>query len=242
MNWETSQNKVLVIAHRGDTKVATENTLSAIESALKIGVDGVEVDLQITQDQHVVVFHDENLIRLAGVKKEIRDCSWTELQKIPLKNGSRIPSLEDLLDLVQGRFLINLELKVFSGHQGHLEKRVGEILKNYPHKETLLFSSFHPLVLHRIKKLLPIIKTGYLFDKHPLLHRFLIPWINPFSVHPPLSYFLKETASTRRTCVRRTFVWTVNNEDDMKTCIEYGANGLFTDEPRKLLKLLKQQK
>lgn len=243
MNWETSQNKTLVIAHRGDTKTATENTLPAVESALRMGVDGVEVDLQITQDQNVVVFHDQDLSRLAGIKKKIKNCSWKELQEISLKDGSKIPTLEDLLDFVQGRLLINLELKVFSGYlpsyEGQLVKRVGEILKNYPHKETLLFSSFHPFVLRRIQQLLPTIKTGYLFDRYSLLHRFLISKINPFSIHPSLSYFFKDPLQKPK---RRTFVWTVNNEDDMKMCIEQGANGLITDEARKLLALLGQQK
>lgn len=232
MNWETS-NKLLVIAHRGDTKAEIENTLPAIKSALKLGVDGVEVDLQITKDNQVIVFHDEDLVRLAGIKKKIRQCTQEEIQKIRLKDGSIIPTLEDLLDLVQGRFLINLELKVFLGNRKRLERRVGEILKNYPHKETLLFSSFDPFTLQLMKQLLPI-KIGYLFDRTPFLHRLWISRINPFSIHPPLSYFLKGFPTRKR----RTFVWTVNNEDDMKKCIQQGAHGLITDEPRKLLKIL----
>src|SRR5262245_45207319 len=108
MNWETS-NKPLVIAHRGDTHAALENTMPAFESALKLGVDGIEMDLQLSRDGRVVVFHDDDLERLAGRPGSVSELNWTELENIPLASGGRIPTLETLLDLARDRCLLNLE-------------------------------------------------------------------------------------------------------------------------------------
>src|SRR5262245_36503806 len=126
MNWEISsflyehQRKLcrgkrlkrpLIIAHRGDTHAALENTMTAFESALTLGVDGIEMDLQLSRDGRVVVFHDDDLLRLAGRPGSIEDFTLAELERIPLSNGGRIPTLEDVLDLIRDRCLLNLEIK-----------------------------------------------------------------------------------------------------------------------------------
>jgi hypothetical protein len=114
MNWATSSllyehqrepcrgkrpKRCLVIAHRGDTKAGLENTLPAIESAIRLGVDGVEVDLQLTRDGQVVLFHDDDLRRLAGQEGMIGDLTLVECRSLRLANGSGVPTLEELLDL-----------------------------------------------------------------------------------------------------------------------------------------------
>src|SRR5262245_60931962 len=106
MNWETSK-KPLVIAHRGDTQAALENTMPAFESALRLSVDGIEMDLQLSRDGRVVIFHDDDLLRLAGRPGSIEDFTLAELEQIPLANGGRIPTLDSLLDLAHDRCLLN---------------------------------------------------------------------------------------------------------------------------------------
>lgn len=234
MNWGTS--KTLIIAHRGNTGAAIENTLPAIESAIQLGVDGVEVDLQLTSDGRVIVFHDWDLRRLAGQDRLIEKSTLDELRAVRSGNVT-IPTLEELLDLVKARCLINLELKTLCYFRGDLERKVVQILRSFPHQDLLLISSFNPFALRRMKHLAPHLLRGYLFEDKPLLHRWIQPWVSPFSINAPLSETHRALVERAHRDGRRFFVWTVNHENDMKELIRMGVDGIITDHPKGLLKL-----
>lgn len=238
MNWETS-NKCLVIAHRGDTTTAVENTLPAFESALRMGVDGIELDLQLTKDGRVIVFHDWDLMRLGHRHLKIGETSWQELRAVPLVNGATLPTLEELLDLAGGRTLLNLELKTLFHFRSDLEKRVLEILKKFPQKESLLISSFNPFALWRIKQMAPEFWRGYLFKNKPWLHQCLSPLVSPLSINAPFNHSHPALVAGTHKARRKFFVWTVNDESDMKRAITIGVDGIITDQPHRLLNLLK---
>jgi len=234
----------LVIAHRGDTRDHLENTLPAIESAVKLGVDGIEVDLQLTRDERVVLFHDDDLKRLAQREGTIQDFSLAELQKIPLINRGSIPTLEDLLDLAGKHCLLNLEIKTlphcYAPGDGRLEKKIAECLHRFSLDESILMSSFHPLPLWRMKRLSPHLKRGVLFEDHYGIHRMLMGWTSPFSINAPFARATKEFVRSAHDAKRRVLVWTVNNEDDISRCLEDGVDGIITDEPRRLKIILER--
>jgi glycerophosphoryl diester phosphodiesterase len=240
MNWATSKPP-LVIAHRGDTKGPLENTMPAFESALKLGVDGIELDLQLSRDGHVVAFHDDDLRRLAGREGGVGDFTLEELRGIPLKDGTKIPTLAEILDLVRDRCLLNLEIKTkphwYSFGSGKLEEAITRALKARGLGETILMSSFHPLPLWRMRLLAPALKRGVLFEKHYALHRMAMPFTAPFSVNAPLDHTTQALVKAAHDAGRRFLVWTVNAENDMKRCLEIGVDGIITDEPRRLLEL-----
>lgn len=233
---------VLAIAHRGDTKAGVENTLPAVESALKMGVDGVEVDLQLTRDGRVVLFHDDNLLRLGSVDAAIGKKTLAELKTLALSDSrshqGTIPTLEDLLDLVRDRVLLNLEIKRHWSFSAALEQRTVSLLREFRLRDSILVSSFYPLTLFRMRRLAPEIARGYLFEKYFWIHRGIIPWVRPFSMNSPRSYATKNFVESHHRAGRRVFVWTVNDEDDMRVCMESGVEGIITDEPRRLLTLL----
>lgn len=233
MNWEISKSP-LVIAHRGDTMSQVENTLEAVESAMRLGVDGVEVDLQLTSDGEVVVFHDRDLKRLAQSDPIVAQTPLSILKKIRLKNGETIPTLEELLDLTQKRILVNLELKTESYFGNALEKRVSEKLKNFPDRSSLLVSSFNPFALHRMKRMNRDLKYGYLYENKPYLHRNLIALLDPFSVNAPLSSATPFWVNDTHRAKRRFLVWTVNRKSDIEKCVRLGVDGIITDRPREL--------
>jgi len=228
----------LVIAHRGDTKAGLENTLPAVAAALTLGIDGIEVDLRITRDGQVVLFHDDDLKRLADRPETIESLSLSEVRKIRLKGGHQIPSLEEFLDLAQNANLLNLELKTADPFSGALERKTLETLNRFPKNPALLISSFQPLSLWRIRRLAPHLPTGYLFEKHWLIHRIILPFLRPSSLNPPLRYLNRRLVDRQRRAGRRVFVWTVNDENDMKECMSLGVNGIITDEPRRLLDVI----
>lgn len=238
MKWKTSP---LVIAHRGDTKAGVENTLSAVESAMRLGVDGIEVDLQITRDDKIVVFHDEDLQRIHGSPLTIRDSLLSEIRKAERKEAP-LPTLEDLLDLVRDRVLLNLELKTLCYFEKRLEVKVAEILKSFSFPDALVISSFNMIALWRFHRMAPALKQGYLFQDKPWLHRVLIPVLNPYSINTPLSYVSQVLSERTHRAGRKFFVWTVNHENDMELCLKHGADGIITDEPAKLIALLQKNK
>lgn len=240
MNWETS-NKPLVIAHRGDTTKALENTLPAMEAALKLGVDGIETDLRLTRDGEVVLFHDDDFQRLAGRKGSVETSTLAELRALRLRDGSSIPTLVELLELAAKKLLLNLEIKGFSWIHPTLEKRTLEILQKFGLKESILLSSFHPLTLWRLRRLAPEFKRGYLFEDTWLgktSFSTLSSVIDPFSIHPPRTVVTEEFAKKYSQPI---FVWTVNEEDAMEKFIRLKIHGLITDQPERLLRLLNRR-
>src|SRR5579862_4654549 len=100
----------LVIAHRGASSEAPENTLRAFTRALELGVDGIELDVQVTRDGVPVVFHDFTLTRLTGTRGRLADRTWAELQKLRV-GGEPIPTLADALSLTRGRCILQIEIK-----------------------------------------------------------------------------------------------------------------------------------
>ncbi len=238
MNSETSNRRPLVIAHRGDTKAGLENTLPALASALKLGIDGIETDLRITSDGHVVLFHDDDLKRLAGHPGTIESLTLSEVRKATLNGDFRIPTLEELLDIAKDAAVLNLELKTAHPFSGRLERGTIETLNRFSKKPPLLISSFQPITLWRMRRLAPNLATGYLFEKHWSLHRWVVPFVHTSAIHPPISHLQDVLNDAARLAGRRVFVWTVNGDNDMRKCINSGVNGIITDEPRKLLGII----
>jgi len=121
-------------AHRGLWGVggAPENSLSAFEAACRAGF-GIELDVFLSSDGEPVVFHDENLERLAGLKARVWELSAAELSAAPLRGGpDRIPTLRQVLELVAGRAMLLIEIKASPAVGGPLESAVAEALDHYP--------------------------------------------------------------------------------------------------------------
>jgi len=114
----TVTNRPLVFAHRGAKRVAPENTLPAFEAAIRLGADGVELDVQYSSDGKLVVFHDLDLDKTSNGKGRLTSRTFDDLRKLdagsyfgPQFHGTRIPTLDEVLDLAKGKLLVNIELK-----------------------------------------------------------------------------------------------------------------------------------
>lgn len=155
-NWLTT----IKIAHRGlHNEEFPENSLGAFENACKFGF-AIELDVQLTRDNHVVVFHDDNLERLCNVKKTIQNSTLSELQEYKLLNSSyTIPTLHEVLALVDKRTPILIELKS-SKPRSTIAKHVYSIIKDYPGQ--LAIKSFNPMEVIWFKKHAPEITRGML--------------------------------------------------------------------------------
>ena len=134
-----------LIAHRGCPLLHLENTIPSFLKAVELGYEMIEMDIQQTLDNKLVVFHDDTLERLSidNVDQTIQELTYAELQKIPLIDNNRIPLLLDVLDLLEDKIQLNLEVK--SVGAGPL---LAEVLKCRKPKYPYLISSFHWNELH----------------------------------------------------------------------------------------------
>ena len=153
-----------IIAHRGihDNKETPENSLKAFAKALNRNIP-IELDVQLTKDNIIVVFHDYSLFRMTGKKAYLQDLTYNELQELYLLDTKeKIPTLKEVLDLIQGKVLIDIEVKN-SNSIDKLCRILKEELFNY---NNYILKSFHPLIVRKLKKVFPNKEVGFLINDH----------------------------------------------------------------------------
>ncbi len=226
-----------VIAHRGASKFAPENTINAFELAVKQKSDYVEFDVWETADKELVIVHDEKLPDKSG--KKVSDVTYEELTKIYQQvRGIQVPTLEMVLQKLQNKIRLDVEIK-FQGK----ESDILTLITNYFDREDFIVTSFFPTVIKGIKKLDKKVNVGYLM--HPLR---LLDWVDLFKASKTISlgcnyslpYHLMVTKKYIRKCEKKgikVWTWVINDEKRMKTLIRKGINGIITDDPQLAIKL-----
>ena len=212
------------IAHRGlHGEDVLENTIPAFLKCIKEEVP-IELDVHILKDNKLVVFHDDDLYRLCGKNLKIKDLTWDDLSKIKLKNGEHIPSLEEVLDLVKGRVLLDIEIKTDVRGFSFL-KELSRMLDVY--KGDFLVKSFNPLYIlwFRIKKpeytrgiLVSSLKNAKMpkFLKYMLFHM----WFN-FLINPDFIAFNKKDLPSKSLLREQKkgipiLIWTTKENDTIE--------------------------
>lgn len=225
-------------AHRGASGSSPENTLPAFELAIEQGADGLEFDVQLTRDDHVVVIHDETLERTTDGHGWVADHSLEDLKKLDASAGRdgfadvRIPTLAEVFDLVRDVDIrLNVELKNSRIPYVGLEGRVLELIDEYQVSERVIISSFDHNSLRALAQSAIGMPLGVLYSE--LLWR---PWryamrLGAAALHPALS-------STRPRMVERSHeaglevnVWTVDEPEDILRVTEFGVDALITNVP-----------
>lgn len=161
-------------AHRGCSQMYPENTLLAFRKAAKIkGLAGIELDIQLTKDGHLVVCHDERVDRTTDGIGEVRQFTLAELRRLRISAGEwrseRIPVMEEVLELLEGRMRdglkLNIELKNSVFPYEGMEEKIVELVHSFGVQDKIIYSSFYALSLERIKKLDSCAETGILDTK-----------------------------------------------------------------------------
>lgn len=222
-----------LIAHRGyhsEKDSIPENSIPAFIQAIENNYI-IELDLHILKDGNVVVFHDDNLNRMAGVNKNIKDTTYDEIKDLKLKNTNNfIPLFKDVLNLVNGKVPIIIEFK-YDVKAGILEKATMDILKNYSGK--FVVKSFSPLSILYIKKHYPNVVRGFLSSNMKsekcfikrwfLTSNFLLKFLNVDF----LSYDINSLPDKMVKNFRKEHIvlgWTVRNKDDFEKGKKYCDN------------------
>ena len=228
------EDHTMIIAHRGASAVAPENTLAAMEQAIKDGADWVEIDVQETSDGEVVVIHDSDLKKIGGSGLKVFDSTLTELQSVDIgswKNPSfsdqRIPTLQQLLALCKNRIKVLIELKYY-GREKHLEQRVAEIVDTAGMQDQIRVMSLSYPGIQKMKSIRPQWSVG-------LLASASLGDITRLEA----DFFAINARFASRTFIRRihnrgknVLVWTINDPISISAMMSKGVDGIITDEPQ----------
>lgn len=233
--------KPILLAHRGASKYAPENTLPAFELALEQGADGVELDVKLSADGQVVVIHDATVDRTTGGHGKVSKMTLAEMKALDAGasfeqgfRGTRIPLLEEVFEAIGGRAIINVELTNYSSPADRLVEKVCALVKARGLQERVIFSSFLGINLNRARRLLPEAPCGLL-----ALPGWKGAWARSFgfmfgefqALHPHLSDVNAQQAARVHRLKRRIIVWTVNATEDIERLKNWGVDGFITDDP-----------
>ncbi len=231
----------VIIAHRGASKYAPENTFSAFQLALDQGSDSVEFDVQLSSDKSVIVMHDYTLDRTTDGSSWVRRHSLAVLKTLnagksynPDFPDEKIPTLEEVFARFGASTFYNIELKNTSTPFDDLPAMVAPLIKNSGLEDQILISSFNPFALHKIEKLLPDVKKGLLLHSSLSIELFSQFSMHPFeyqTVHLPFSSLNARRIKSFQSKGKLVFSYTLNLPRDIRTALDLGVDGFFTDDP-----------
>jgi glycerophosphoryl diester phosphodiesterase len=235
----------LVIAHRGASLAAPENTLAAFEQALRMGADAIELDVKLTRDRQVVCFHDRTLARTTGAPG--RPGAWTLAGLRSLDagawmseafRGERIPTLSEALELVGRRALVNIELTDYWANQCELVEEVTAVVRRHSAEPIVLLSSFQSSALVAAEQRAPGVPRAHLSGPTWLATRDRLALRRPTlqAVHPHETLASPERIASAHRAGRRVHVYTVDESDSMVRLWSLGIDGLITNAPDVALK------
>lgn len=228
-----SETGVEIIAHRGASSDAPENTLAAMEEAIRQGADWVEIDVQETRDGHIVVIHDRDLKKVGGSDLRVWDTPLADLQSVDIGSrvderfsNERVPTLRQVLALCRNRVGVLIELKYY-GNETQLEQRVVEIVESERMQDNIKAMSLKYDGVQALKALRPDWEVG-------LLSSVALGNVTRLNA----AFFAVNGNFAGRSFVRQAqqrargvLVWTINDPVQMSAMMSKGVNGIITDKP-----------
>ncbi|WP_149205651.1 glycerophosphodiester phosphodiesterase [Flavobacterium johnsoniae] len=225
---------VLKIAHRGAKAYEPENTLQAFQKALDLNSDGIELDVHLSSDEHLIVIHDETIDRTTNGKGFVNDFTLTELKSFLIDGKYQIPTLNEVFDLVDKKCLINIELKgleTASKVVALIEKYVSEKNWNYNH---FIISSFDWNMLEETSNLNSNIPIGVLTEENIETALAFAEKIKAKAINPDFQLLNIENVHQMQEKGFLVLPWTVNTEEDIQKVKSYNVNGIISDNPDKI--------
>lgn len=238
---------MLILAHRGASADAPENTLPAFQEAVTQGADGVELDAMVCGSGEVVVCHDERLNRLAGSDLCVRDTPLWKLQTLDVGSRlgfapARIPLLEEVVEALPDHFLINIELKCDTVEDGGLAQKVGELVVRRGLEGRVVVSSLNPLCLIRLAASHGALRRGFLIDPDkPFFFQdaVLTRLTSNFSVHPCAEACMPARVQAWHEAGLKIAAWTVDDPVEARRLRDLGVAYCITNRPAALRAALK---
>jgi len=254
-------DNALIFAHRGFGNHAPDNSLVAAKIAMQNNMDGVDVDGQFSADNELVIFHDLSVDRLTTETGKVNSKTVDELIKLDLAikygkgfENAYVSTFENFVREITPDGILMVELKVPSSKATGIEDRAAEIIKKYNAYEKVYLSSFNPIVLYRLKKIDPQIRTVFIFidtnwnpeliaeiKKEDLVN---LPWfLRQEFIRRAIRKVIKPDALSVNNEVNERvidnllekgnpiFLWTIDEEERLKWALEKNPYGIISDEP-----------
>lgn len=233
-----------ITAHRGGALKAPENTLSALAYTIDCGADYAEIDVQETEDKELILLHDDSLKRTAGVKKNVWEMTYPEIEKLDAGasfhtkfRGEKIPTLDQVLNFCEGRLDLNIEIKYNGKNKGIVHKVVRTIRK-HKFESHCVVTSMNYQFLEQIKETAPEIRTGYIMTMtYGSISR--VKAADFFSVK--YTYIDEDFVQEAHALGKEVHAWTVNYRGDVKRMLDLGVDNIITDDPVMVRKVQNQE-
>jgi glycerophosphoryl diester phosphodiesterase len=232
-------------AHRGARAIAPENTLPAFQAALDLGVDGIELDVQRSRDGVLVVMHDFTVDRTTNGCGRVVDLTLAELKELDAGESfdarfreTRVPTLDEVLDLIGDRCAVNVEIKSVDYRGGEEVDAVAALVKARNLYDQILISSFNPIALIKMRHVDDRVRLGLLYA-HELPGYLMQAWLGelmcPEALHPHHTLVDEAYMERTRAIGKTVNVWTVNVVAEASRLHRLGVDAIISDVPDVIL-------
>jgi glycerophosphoryl diester phosphodiesterase len=239
-----SDDDFTIIAHRGASAYYPENTLPSFEGAIAMGADMVELDVQLTSDKEVVVFHDEKISRCTNGGGKIADHTLAELKKLDAGSwfdkkfqNTRIATLAEVLGVCKNKIAVNIEIKTEAVGKmffGGIEEECLKIVEQNGMNGHVVFSSFDPRAIMHLKQIDNTVTVAVLFEKKHYgseLPSDIIKSVGADAFNCSRAEFNKKWLANIKSNNIPVNIYTVNDEKNMRRFLDMGVSGIFTNNP-----------
>lgn len=227
------EGPVVIVAHRAGAGSAPENTLAALEQAIRDGAVMAEIDVQQLQDGTLIVMHDSNFLRTAGVDQNVWETDYAQMRQFDAGAsfsdsyaGESVPTLEEMLLCADNRICLMIELK-YTGHEKNLEPDVLKLLQKYQMYKTCIIGSMNPEILQRVKaadRNTPTVLIAHSLSEE----QYDLDYADSYSIEAQnMTAEMVDRLHGQRKAV---YGWTANSREKMGYILSCGADGIITDK------------
>jgi glycerophosphoryl diester phosphodiesterase len=220
---------MLIIGHRGAPELAPENTLSSIQKALESGVDAIEIDVATCRTGEIVLMHDDRVDRMTDGTGEIDLLSFEELRRLTVRGQERIPTLQEVIALIDGRVPLNIEIKGIGSASQICSLLQQDLASRRYTMDDFMISSFNHRELHKVEALLPGMRISPLISCMPLDIAKLVDGMKAWSINIDASVVQEEFVNEAHAIGLKVLVYTVDFRSQFDRLESMGVDGIFTN-------------
>jgi len=220
---------MIIMGHRGAAAIEPENTLLAIERAIDLGVDAVEIDIHLSKDKELVVIHDATVDRTTNGTGPVSGFTIQDIKRLDAGKGESIPTLQEVIDVIDRRVLLVIELK----EKGTEVPVIDLIRRNDLFEKACVISFWHRLV-KTVKETNSRIKTGVLLVGSPV-DTCIATHASADTLVMKYSFVDRELVKTAHSQGLKVFIWNIDDQDLLRPYMDMGVDAIGTNDPRVLI-------
>ena len=226
---------VVVTSHRGAGSLEPENTLRAIRRAIAIGVDQIELDVQLTKDGHLILMHDPAVDRTTNGSGKIADLTLAEIRQLDVGSGERVPTLDEALALIESKVILQIELK----GSGTAQPTVSAIM-NAGKEDHVVLTSFMHQELQDARRLNSRLRLGVLWGRLPVDVMQQTKQLGAEALHVWHEFVDQSLVTEAHAQGLLVRAWNTSSEEDMRRLIALGIDAIGSDRPDVLIDVCRQ--